>query len=100
MDATNLVNSKIGMGFELDGIDDFINISESSSLDSTNDGGTLSLWINWENSSKTGKYQRIMTTSNRFNKMPPAATVHRDGFEWSVNGDGDNFFYPWGGRWC
>jgi len=94
MDATNLINCKIGEGFALDGIDDCINISESSSLDSTSDGGTLSLWINWENSSKTGKYQRIMTTSNRFNKQSP---VHKDGFEWSVNQNGDNFFYPWGG---
>ncbi|MFX1596934.1 MAG: DUF2341 domain-containing protein, partial [Promethearchaeota archaeon] len=94
MNITNLVSSKVGMGLELDGFDDFINISKSSSLDSTNDGGTLSLWINWVNSSKTGMYQRIMTTSNRFNKEGP---VHKDGFEWSVNGNGDTFFYPWGG---
>ncbi|MEJ2276842.1 MAG: DUF2341 domain-containing protein, partial [Candidatus Lokiarchaeota archaeon] len=94
MGDSNLVNSQIGKGFEFDGIDDFINVSQSTSLDSTNDGGTISLWINWENSSKTGEYQRIMTTSNRFNKINPP---HKDGFEWSVNGNGDTFFYPWGG---
>ncbi|MHA2343272.1 MAG: DUF2341 domain-containing protein, partial [Candidatus Hodarchaeales archaeon] len=95
MNATNLVKSKIGMGFALDGIDDFINISESSSLDSVSDEGTLSLWINWENVSKTGEYQRIMTTSNRFNMQSP---THKDGFEWAVNENGHTFFYPWGGN--
>ncbi|MFX1413447.1 MAG: DUF2341 domain-containing protein [Promethearchaeota archaeon] len=95
MDNIDLVNSQIGKGYDFDGIDDFINISRSSSLNSINDEGTLSLWINWVNSSKTGEYQRIMTTSNRFNRIAPN---HRDGFEWSVNQNGDNFFYPWGGN--
>ncbi len=93
MDETSLINSQIGMGFKLDGVDDFINTSKSSSLDSVSEEGTLSLWINWVDSSKTGLYQRIMTTSNRFNKISP---FHRDGFEWAVNQNGDNFFYPWG----
>ncbi|MFW9877011.1 MAG: DUF2341 domain-containing protein, partial [Candidatus Thorarchaeota archaeon] len=98
MSPSDLVSCQISTGFELDGIDDMISIPESSSLDSVSDEGTLSLWINWVNSSDGG-YQRIMTTSNRFtaNPTPPPTLFQTDGFEWAVQPDGDHFFYPYGG---
>ncbi|MHA2324967.1 MAG: DUF2341 domain-containing protein, partial [Promethearchaeota archaeon] len=90
MSSNDLVNSKIGLGLELDGTNDMIIVNESASLDSINDEGTLSLWINWVNSSD-GEYQRIMVSSNTF----PDRT---DGLEWTVQPDGDVFFYPWEGN--
>jgi len=89
MTGSDLVSGKIGSGFELDGIDDMISVSESSSLDSMKYAGTLSIWVNWVDSSD-GDWQRIMTTTDRFG--PP-----NDGFEWAVQDDGDLYFYPWGG---
>ncbi|MFW9893511.1 MAG: DUF2341 domain-containing protein, partial [Candidatus Thorarchaeota archaeon] len=98
MSGSDLVQGQIGSGFELDGVDDMINVSESSSLDSIKYAGTLSLWINWANASD-GRYQRVMTTSDRFilNPSPPPTLLQDDGFEWAVQPDGDHFFYPWGG---
>ncbi|MHA3962070.1 MAG: LamG-like jellyroll fold domain-containing protein [Candidatus Thorarchaeota archaeon SMTZ1-45] len=93
MSGSDLVPGQIGSGFELDGIDDMINVSESSSLDLIKYAGTISIWVNWVDSSDGG-YQRIFTTSDRFD--PPNIQV--DGFEWAVQSDGDNFFYPWGGN--
>ena len=92
MDSTHLVTSKIGKGLELDGTDDMIIMNDSSSLDSVNDEGTLSCWLNWVNISD-GDYQRVMTTSNRFFQ----GGGHKDGFEWAVSPTGNHFFYPWGG---
>ncbi|MFW9963940.1 MAG: DUF2341 domain-containing protein [Candidatus Sifarchaeia archaeon] len=99
MSGSDLVQGQIGSGFELDGIDDMINISESSSLDSLKYAGTLSIWLNWVDSSDGG-YQRVMSTSDRFilNPVPPPTLFQDDGFEWSVQPDGDHFFYPWGGN--
>ncbi|MFX1482435.1 MAG: DUF2341 domain-containing protein [Promethearchaeota archaeon] len=100
MTGSDLVPGQVGSGFELDGIDDIINVSESSSLDSMNDAGTLSLWINWVDSSNDLGIQRILSTSNRFivNPTPPPNYLQVDGFEWGVQSDGDCFFYPWGGN--
>ncbi|MFX0005701.1 MAG: DUF2341 domain-containing protein, partial [Candidatus Hermodarchaeota archaeon] len=98
MNSLDLIPSKIGEGFELDGVDDMISVSESSSLDSISDGGTLSIWVKWVDPT-AGRYQRVMTTSNRFlaNPTPPPTLIQSDGFEWAVQPDGDHFFYPWGG---
>ncbi len=98
MSSSDLVTGHIGSGFDLDGIDDMINVLESPSLDSVKSGGTISLWINWLDSSDGG-YQRILTTSDRFalNPTPPPTLLQTDGFEFAVQPDGDNFFYPWGG---
>ena len=92
MTGSDLVPGQIGSGFELDGIDDMISVSKSSSLDSVKYAGTLSIWVNWVDSSDGG-YQRILTTTDRFD--PPNYQV--DGFEWAVQPDGDLYFYPWGG---
>ncbi|MFW9813894.1 MAG: DUF2341 domain-containing protein [Candidatus Thorarchaeota archaeon] len=99
MSGSDLIPGQIGNGFKLDGIDDMINVSESPSLDSIKYAGTLSLWINWVDSSNGG-YQRIMTTSDRFilNPTPPPTILQDDGFEFAVQPDGDNYFYPWGGN--
>ncbi|MFW9796231.1 MAG: DUF2341 domain-containing protein [Candidatus Thorarchaeota archaeon] len=99
MSGSALVPGQIGSGFALDGVDDMINVSESSSLDSVKYAGTLSLWINWVDSADGG-YQRVMTTSDRFilNPAPPPTLLQDDGFEWAVQPDGDHFFYPWGGN--
>ncbi|MFX1530642.1 MAG: DUF2341 domain-containing protein, partial [Promethearchaeota archaeon] len=99
MNSLDLVSSQINTGFELDGNDDMIFIPESTSLDSVSDEGTLSLWINWVDSSPDTRYQRVMTTSNRFtaNPTPPPTLFQTDGFEWAVQPDGDHFFYPYGG---
>ncbi|MFW9960610.1 MAG: LamG-like jellyroll fold domain-containing protein, partial [Candidatus Thorarchaeota archaeon] len=93
MSGSDLVPGQIGSGFDLDGIDDMINVPQSLSLDSIKSAGTISLWINWLDSSDGG-YQRVLTTSDRFD--PPNIQV--DGFELSVQPDGDNYFYPWGGN--
>ncbi|MFX1416150.1 MAG: LamG-like jellyroll fold domain-containing protein, partial [Promethearchaeota archaeon] len=93
MDSLDSIDSKLGRGFELDGIDDFLVVPDSISLDSVADRGTIETWINWVDSSD-GRYQRIMVSSNRF-RWP--SSTHNDGFEWGVQPDGDNFFYPWGG---
>ncbi|MFW9957687.1 MAG: LamG-like jellyroll fold domain-containing protein, partial [Candidatus Odinarchaeota archaeon] len=99
MTGSDLVPGQVGSGFELDGADDMVNVSESSSLDSIKYAGTLSIWINWVDASDSG-YQRIMTTSDRFilNPSPPPTLIQDDGFEWAVQPDGDNYFYPWGGN--
>ncbi|MFX1332510.1 MAG: LamG-like jellyroll fold domain-containing protein, partial [Promethearchaeota archaeon] len=94
MNNQDSVIAKVGYGLQLDGIDDSIVIPESLSLDSLSDIATLETWINWENVSD-GTYQRLMTTSNRFLEAP---NTHNDGLEWAVNGDGNYFFYPWGGN--
>ncbi|MHA2101519.1 MAG: LamG-like jellyroll fold domain-containing protein, partial [Candidatus Kariarchaeaceae archaeon] len=60
------------------------------SLDSVVDDATLSIWINWVNSSD-GDYQRIMASSNTF-------PDRLNGMEWSSQPDGDHFFYPWSGN--
>ncbi|MFX1455874.1 MAG: DUF2341 domain-containing protein [Promethearchaeota archaeon] len=99
MSSSDLVSCKVGNGYELDGVDDMIIIPDSASLDSVNDEGTLSLWLNWVDPS-AGRYQRVMTTSNRFelNPTPPPTYLQTEGFEWAVQPDGDNFFYPYGGN--
>ncbi len=90
MISTDSLNAKIGNGLRLDGVDDLINVSDSASLDSTNDEGTFELWLKWTNASD-GDRQNIMSSSNRF------TTGNEDGYEWASQGDGDHFFYPWGG---
>ncbi len=99
MDTSDLVLCKVGKGYELDGVNDIISVSDSTSLDTVNDEGTLSLWLNWVDPS-AGRYQRVMTTSNRFelNPTPPPTYLQTDGFEWAVQPDGDHFFYPYGGN--
>jgi hypothetical protein len=94
MDATDSVPAKIGQGLDLDGSPDVngdrIEVPDSSSLDSTNDEATIQMWLWWQNVAD-GDHQLIMTSSNRY------TTGAKDGYEWASQGDGDHFFYPWGG---
>jgi hypothetical protein len=90
MVSSDSVNGKIGKGLQLDGINDIINVTDNPSLDSTNDEGTLELWLRWTNASD-GDNQIIMSSSNRY------AVGANDGYEWTSQGDGDHYFYPWSG---
>jgi len=90
MNSTDLVDTVIGKGLEFDEIDDLIRVPNSTSLSFNKSSGTCELWINWANATD-GDHQIVMASSNRFT---PGAN---DGFEWASQGDGDHFFYPWGG---
>ncbi|MHA2275966.1 MAG: DUF2341 domain-containing protein, partial [Candidatus Kariarchaeaceae archaeon] len=90
MTSGDLVSSVLGNGMGFDGINDIFIVNDSLSLDSVVDDATLSIWINWVNSSD-GDYQRIMTSSNTF-------PDRLNGMEWSSQPDGDHFFYPWSGN--
>jgi hypothetical protein len=91
MDGSNSVRAKIGSGIEFDELNDLIRVNDSFSLDSVNDSATIELWVWWNNTSD-GDHQIIMTSSNRF------TAGFNDGYEWASQGDGDHFFYPWGGH--
>ena len=65
-------------------------MSNSAVLDATAAGGTFELWINFDNAAD-GDHQIVMSSSNRY------TSGANDGFEWASQGDGDHFFYPWGG---
>lgn len=90
MTSSSSVDAKIGKGLRLDGLDDMIVVQDNQSLDSVNDEATFEIWLNWTNSSD-GDHQIVLTSSNRFT---PGAN---DGYEWASQGNGDHFFYPWGG---
>lgn len=81
----------IGGGLRYDGVDDYLSVTDSASLDATAADATLSTWIEWDNPA-AGHYQFVMSSSNRF-----VATGSRDGYEWAVQPDGHYYFYPWGG---
>lgn len=89
MDEFAQMPGKIGGSLEFDGSDDMIRVPDDATLDTTQDEGTFELWINWGNAAD-GNHQIVMTSSNRFSAI-------RDGYEWASQGDGDHFFYPWGG---
>jgi hypothetical protein len=82
------VTAPLGKGVGFDGIDDQIIMADSPSLDSTASAGTISVWINWVDST-TGNYQVLMSSSNRY-------TGDRMGIEWAVQGSGNHYFYPEG----
>jgi hypothetical protein len=81
--------AQIGTGLGYDGVDDFLVMPESASLDATAAAATFSLWINWQNP-VLGHYQMVMSSSNRF-------VTPRNGFEWACDPTGQHYFYPWGG---
>ncbi len=90
MTAADLVDARIGKGLDFDEIDDLVRVADSTSLDGTSDAATIEAWA-WFDDSADGVHQIIMTSSNRFT---PGA---KDGYEWASQGDGDHFFYPYGG---
>ena len=90
MNAADLVDAKIGKGLDFDEVDDLIRVPDSVSLDGTSDAATLEAWVWWDNAAD-GDHQIIMTSSNRF------TGGSQDGYEWASQGDGDHFFYPYGG---
>jgi hypothetical protein len=77
----------VGAAVGFDGADDSLNVADSASLDSTSAGGTFSMWVHLFDPSTSGKFQFLMTTGNAFAGTP-------DGYSWSVQPDGDHYFYP------
>jgi len=90
MDSSDSVKARIGSGLKFDEINDYIQINDSSSLDTSVNAATIQLWV-WWNNTEDGDHQIIMSSSNRF------TAGFNDGFEWASQGDGNHFFYPWGG---
>ncbi len=79
----------IGGAATFDGIDDRISMPDSGSLDATAGTGTAAMWVKFTDPSN-GRVQLVMTSSNTFGAAP-------NGFSWSVQADGDHYFYPWTG---
>ena len=87
--GTTPAAGKILTARSFDGVNNIITVSDSPSLDGTNDEATFSLWINWVDA-VDADYQRVMTSSNRGGDP-------NDGYEWatqSVSSGGGHFFYP------
>ena len=78
-----------GNGLVFDGLDDYLDVPASASLDAASAAGTFSLWIRWTEPAR-GNYQMMMSSSNRF-------VTPRNGFEWANQPGGEHYFYPWGG---
>ena len=81
--STGIVGAAVGF----DGADDTLSVADSASLDATSAAGTFSMWVQLFDPSTSGKFQFLMSTSNAFS-MPS------DGYSWSVQPDGDHYFYP------
>ncbi len=90
MDAADSVAGRIGQALDFDEVDDLIRIPDSATLDGTAAAATIEVWLQWDDADD-GDHQIIMTSSNRF------TSGAKDGYEWASQGDGDHFFYPWGG---
>lgn len=80
----------IGGAATFDGTDDRISMPDSASLDGTAAAGTLAMWVKFVDPSN-GKVQLVMSSSNTFGGAP-------NGYSWSVQADGDHYFYPWAGN--
>ncbi len=84
-------SGQLGNAIDFDEVDDLIRVPDSASLDGTNDEGTFELLI-WFDDAADGDHQFVMSSSNRFT---PGAS---NGYEWASQGNGNHFFYPWGGN--
>ncbi len=80
----------VGRAATFDGTDDRISMPDSVSLDGTAAAGTLAMWVKFVDPSN-GKVQLVMSSSNAFGGAS-------NGYSWSVQGDGDHYFYPWVGN--
>ncbi|MBL0214379.1 MAG: DUF2341 domain-containing protein [Myxococcales bacterium] len=81
---------KLGQATTFDGVDDRINVPDSTSLDATAAAGTFAMWVKFVDPS-AGRVQLVMSSGNAFAGTP-------NGFSWSVQADGDHYFYPWVGN--
>jgi hypothetical protein len=79
----------VGRGMELDGNNDLLRIQNHSSLDETAARGSFAMWLR-PTEAAAGRFQLVLLSSNTF--ANPA-----DGFSWSIQPDGDHYFYPWAG---
>jgi len=83
------VPAVVSDGVDFDGTNDFLRVVQSPSLEATTGNATFALWVNWDMPAN-GSFQRILASENRFGTVD-------DGYEWSAQGDGDFYLYPWGG---
>lgn len=82
-------SGKIGPGVSFDGVDDYLEMPNSASLDMSNGTATIGLWVNWT-ATVTSHFQRVLISSNRFG-------ASAEGYELAAQPGGDFFMYPWGG---
>ena len=83
----------IGPGVALDGMMGHVVVPRSDSLASTGPEMTVSAWFSLTNPDDPTKFQRFLTTSDRFPGSGSEA-----GYEWAVqDSGGDLYFYPFGG---
>ena len=80
----------VASGVGLDGSNDYLKVTQSTSLAATTGSATFALWTYWS-SLTSSHYQRILASSNRF-------TGGGDGYEWASQPGGDHYIYPWGGQ--
>jgi hypothetical protein len=80
------VRSHIATGVRFDGVDDCIQVTQSSSLTSAAATATLSMWVNFDLPTST-TYQRLLMSGNTF------ANDFR-GMEWATNNTGFYYYYP------
>lgn len=78
-------SGRVGTSVELDAQGGRITMQDSASLDATASAGTFAMWIRFVDA--TTRIQLVMTTSD-------ALSTPSDGFSWSVQADGDHYFYP------
>lgn len=76
---------KVGTCANFSGAGGRITIDDSPSLDATAAAGTLAMWVRFADA--TSRIQLILSTSN-------ALDTPSDGISWSVQADGDHYFYP------
>jgi hypothetical protein len=88
--ATLNTAGRIGGAATFDGADDRISMPDSASLDGASANGTAAMWVRFTDPS-AGKVQLVMSSSNTFG-------AGASGFSWSVQADGDHYFYPWSGN--
>lgn len=84
-DAAYYATGRIGGAVELGAQAGRISVPDSASLDTTAMAGTFAMWVRFVDA--TSRIQLVMSTSD-------ALDSPSDGFSWSVQADGDHYFYP------
>lgn len=77
---------KIGHGARFDGSDDRIRVPQSTSLASTAEVATLSMWVNWDDAAAL-VYQRLLMAENTL-------AGDRRGLGWASQPGGNLYYYP------
>jgi hypothetical protein len=80
---------QLSNGVSFDGTDDYVEVPNSTSLDTTPNAATFSMWARFTDPS-AGRFQFLIISSNAFAGTP-------DGYSWATQPDGDFYIYPWVG---